>query len=651
MLLCCRPIPAQEEVFSLGEVVVTGSRPAQTPITTQAVVTDRDIRATGAQTVDQAVYFLPGVTIQNPGKNTRQVNIRGFSGSQVKVLVDGIPANETFFRVIDLSQFPAAGISQIKVIKGLPSVLYGANGMGGVVNIITRKGGATPSASGHFLAADESTLHATVNGGGQFERINCFVTYAYQTSDGYPCSADFNRDDPETGIDSPYHEDGGLRDNSDYIKRSLTAKLGYESENSSVFLHFDQHDNSMGIPVEYNRYWRYPVWKQWHLGLTSEKDMEDFTLYARVFYLKHDDTLRDNTVKTTALGGRSWFDESVYDDYSAGGTLRCDWSFSEIGILRAQADYQFEQNRQQELNPRTGSGSLRVQGWTEEAVYETAIWDFALENEWQLDQLLCVAGVSYDLYRPLHSSDVDPGDDIDVFNPQAGIHYAFTEHLDLYGSFGRKTRFPHMKELYSSHAGGNPDLDPEYTDSLDLGTHITLPTTFATRLHAAVFNNEIRDMILSVETPEGDARYENIGRAVTRGVEIGCTVEPVNDMALSLNYTWLHAQDEELDRRLPKLPRHRITSGLRWTVLPGSSLFTQLSYAEGAQEYLFSRSTRTEHTRDLPDYLLWNMGLEQALGSHVTLIARADNLLDEHYDIGDGPMPGRRLWAGCRFKW
>lgn len=648
-LLAAQPVRAQ--VFELGEIVVTEAQPAQAPVTTQSIVTEEEIRAMGAQTVDQAVFFVPGVTIQSPGKNTRQINIRGFSGSQVKVLIDGIPANETFFRIIDLSQLPVDSVAKIKVIRGLPSVLYGANSMGGVVNIITRKGSEIPSASGTALFSGDNTLHAALLGGGQLNNLNCFMSYAYQTSDGYPCSGDFDPDNTETGRDSPYHEDGGQRENSDYLKRSLTAKLGYDTEESRTYLSFVQHDNRMGVPIEYNRYWRYPEWKQWHLSLTSEKEWGPWTLSGQAYYFEHDDTLQDNTVKTAALGGKSWFDESVYDDYSVGCMARADWQFSEIGTLRSLARYQFEQNRQRELNTRNGAGGIATPGWSDDAVYETATWDFALENEWRIDDLLCLLGVSYDLYRPLRSTDVAAGEDIDALNPQCGAHYLFTPEFEVYGSFGRKTRFPHMKELYSSHAGGNPELDPEYTDSLDLGTHITLPGPLPGRLQAAAFHNDIRDLILSVNTADGESRYENIGRAMTRGLEIGGEADPLDDLRLSLNYTWLDARDEDMDRQLPHLPRHRVTGAARWTIVPGSTLFTQLAYARGAQEYLFNRATKTEYTRHLPDYFLWDIGIEQQLGSHVTLVARAENLLDENYDIGDGPMPGRRLWAGCRFNW
>ncbi len=651
LMLAGAAVGAQEQVFELGDVNITGDRLEQLPVTSQAIVTEPDIRALGAQTADAALRLVPGVYMLNPGKNSRHVNIRGFSESELKVLVDGIPANETFFRTIDLSQIPSAAISGIKVVKGIPSVLYGANSMGGVVNIITKKGGPEPSASAEVQASDNSTLHLSGSGGSQVSNINIFATAAYQTSDGYSVSDDFDPEDRNTGRNSSYHENGGLRENSDYDKRAITGKIGYDTEDTKLYLSADWHDNEMGIPTEYNRVWRFTEWTQWHLNLAGEHQAGPVKLSGRAFYFKHDDTLVDDAEATRAVGGKVWFDESVYDDYSAGGSARADWNMLENSVLRAQAGYQFEQSKQRELNTRAFDGAIPNPGWGDEAVYETETWELALENEWKWDSLLAVVGAGYDLYRPLRSTDVDPGDDIDSVNPQAGARWAVTEDIDVYAGAGRKTRFPHMKELYSSHAGGNPDLDPEYTDTVDAGTEISLPFKVPVAISAAAFNNDIRDMILSVNTPEGDTRYENIGHAVTRGLELGTTVVPVENLTLSLNYTLLDAVDEDKDRRLPYLPQHRINGEARWKIFKGTSLFTQFNYAEDAREYIFDKMTKTESTRELPDYFIWDAGIEQKIFERATLIARVENILDEDYDIGDGPMPGRAVWAGCRVDW
>jgi len=136
-----------EEAFDLGEVVVTAEKEAVAKATTVNEITAEDIKARGCKTVADALELIPGVDVEMGGKGEMHVYIRGFKQENVKVLIDGVPAYETYFRTLDLSQFPVESIAKIKVIKGASSVLYGANTMGGVINIITKKGSSRPTAS------------------------------------------------------------------------------------------------------------------------------------------------------------------------------------------------------------------------------------------------------------------------------------------------------------------------------------------------------------------------------------------------------------------------------------------------------------------------------------------------------------------------
>ena len=640
-----------DEVFSLGDLVIrdTGDTALRTP--SVSVVTEQSIRDAGAQTVDQALYLVPGVTLQSGGKNSRHISIRGFEESELKVLVDGIPANETYFRTIDLSQIPAAAVSEIIVIRGLPSVLYGANSMGGVVNIVTKKGGEKPSASGEVLVSDYSTLHTALGGGFQESNINVHVTYAYQTSDGFPCSSDLDADDPYVGVKSKYHENGGLRENSDYRKQALTGKVGYDTEPSKLYLSFDWHDNVMGVPVEYNRYWRFTEWNQGQLNLVGEQQCGPVMVKARGFYFMHDDTLEDDAEKTVAYGGKSWFDKSAYDDYSAGGSVQADWDTAENNVLRGGMNYQFEQNRQREYNTKNAVGKVIRDGWSEDSVYETEMWNFAAEDEWTWSKWVTVLGVSYDLYQPVRSAEVEPGDSIGAANPQLTTRYTFSDEASVFAGAGRKTRFPHMKELYSEHAGGNPDLDPEYTDTADAGLEVRpFAPEMPLRLTLDVFYNDIRDRIESVSISDDESQYQNVGHAVTRGTELGLIYDPVTNVQVGAAYTFLDAWNEDTDQRLQYEPRHQLAGSCRWTVGWGVSVLAQVRYANDSVEYLTDKKTG-EYTHHLPDYVVCDAGVEKEWFNHVTLTLRADNVLDENYDIGNGPMPGRQLWAGVRAEW
>ena len=110
-----------------------------------------------------ALEQLPGVDVQKGGKSQNYVSIRGFDQSDIKVLIDGVPVYEQYFRTLDLDQIPADSIAKITVTKGASSVLYGSNTLGGVINIITKKAGAKPSATVSGAWGDYGTERYSAN--------------------------------------------------------------------------------------------------------------------------------------------------------------------------------------------------------------------------------------------------------------------------------------------------------------------------------------------------------------------------------------------------------------------------------------------------------------------------------------------------------
>ena len=106
------------------------------------VVTGEELRAQQVRHAAEALRSLPGVSVSRSGGfgNLTQVRIRGAEGNHTLVLIDGIEANNTADGEFDFSNLSAEDIERIEVIRGPMSGLYGSNAVGGVINIITRRG-------------------------------------------------------------------------------------------------------------------------------------------------------------------------------------------------------------------------------------------------------------------------------------------------------------------------------------------------------------------------------------------------------------------------------------------------------------------------------------------------------------------------------
>ncbi len=123
-------------------LVVTGTRTLRSvtdsPVSVDVVSGDR-LRQVSQTTVAQALNFIPGVVVKRSPKGGYNIQMQGFSGDRVLVLIDGKRVISASGAAADLDQINALDIERIEIVRGAGSVLYGSSAMGGVINIITGK--------------------------------------------------------------------------------------------------------------------------------------------------------------------------------------------------------------------------------------------------------------------------------------------------------------------------------------------------------------------------------------------------------------------------------------------------------------------------------------------------------------------------------
>lgn len=637
---------AADEVFTLGEVIVSGEEQVVNLATTVTEVTAEDIKARGAQNVAEALEQLPGVDIAKGGKGQSYVSIRGFEQGDLKVMIDGVPVYEQYFRSLDLSEIPVDSIAKITVTKGASSVLYGANTMGGVINIITKKAGAKPTAEVTTSWGDYNTENYAFNTGATLGQFNYWLGYSYRSSDGYRLSDDFEKNSLFFGEDNNYQEDGGKRDDSGYTMRSISSKMGWvPDKDTSLYVLFDYHNNVKGIP---SRVWTFTDWQQWQVSLVGEKRFNDFLrIKARGFYVDHNDTIYD-----TQLGapGKHWFLASAYDNYSVGGELQGFMDFGRWSFLKVGLNFTRD-NAQQSVK-----GSMNKKGqfltdpttWVDDGEYESDTYTVAIEDEIKVtDWLSFVVGTSFDYYDPREAGDEEVPDHSDAFSPQAGVVITLSESTQLHGSIGKKTRFPHLKELYSEMSGGNPALKPQKTIAYEIG--VTQAFTDTINGSLTFFYNDVEDLINKVEIDDEDV-YVNIGEARMQGIEASLSADITDNFWAGLNYTYLATKDKDAKRELEGRPRHRVNLDLRYRFAFGLNATMQASYT-AQQRYLDDDDVFKKG----PDFFLLNARLDQKLGQiwgvEGRVFAEVQNITDKFYYESDYLMPGRTWLAGLNFKY
>ena len=132
-------------VESLPPMVVTATRtevPLNQLTTSLTVITNEEIRERQAELVSEVLRDVAGVNVVQTGSmgTATSVFIRGSASNQVLVMIDGVEINSTTTGAYDFANLTTDNIERIEVLRGAGGTLYGSQAIGGVINIITKRG-------------------------------------------------------------------------------------------------------------------------------------------------------------------------------------------------------------------------------------------------------------------------------------------------------------------------------------------------------------------------------------------------------------------------------------------------------------------------------------------------------------------------------
>ncbi|MEJ2109901.1 MAG: TonB-dependent receptor plug domain-containing protein [Acidobacteriota bacterium] len=178
------------QIFEVVTVKAEVDRP-ESP-TTISEVTSEQIQARQAKNIGEALELLPGVQFRLArSKNEQQVTVRGFEQEKVLILMDGIPISIPYEGQMNLQDIPVQNIEKIKLIKGVSSSLYGANDMGGVINIITKQGKEKAQFSAQYEGSQYATHDVQIGHGWKVGPFGYYAAFSHQESNGYPLPGTF----------------------------------------------------------------------------------------------------------------------------------------------------------------------------------------------------------------------------------------------------------------------------------------------------------------------------------------------------------------------------------------------------------------------------------------------------------------------------
>lgn len=602
--LAAAPPVAGEETKKLDPVVVTATKieePQERLGATVTVIPEEELRLYNYSSVGDALRQVPGVEVQRSGSlgKLTQVRIRGTGTQQVQILIDGMRVKSPTAGTFDFADLAIDQIDRIEIVRGPQSTLYGADAIGGVIHIITKRGQGPFSAYASGEVGNYDTYRARAGFSGSYKIFDYAVSGSWTESSGRT-----SHDDSQQGAFS------GKVGLALPANGHIGVSLRYNSTFNELPVDFTipTHPFFVGDPNATQWSETTTLSVQW-----DQKPVEWLELHARYGLLTNHLTFRDPFTVGDVQAGNFDFADSrskIYTERQEFEVLAA-ITFPKWNTLTVGGEYQFEYGR----NESVGFAGPGVSSTFSQNLETLSV--FAQDELRLFDRVILSGGVRHD--------DNNEFGDVTTYRVGAVVLVKETG-TKLRGAWGEGFRAPTINDLFFP-GFANPDLRPERSTSWEAGVDQALWKN-RIRLGATYFENSFDDLIQFVLVG-GLFQPVNVGKAWSQGVEVTGAIDLLDQLTVTGNYTYVNAQDLSARTELRRVPHHVYNFGVTWNPLPALRLYTQAnvvsSQFEGAS---FPRN---------PGYYRIDVGgvyqIIPRRGAFPSLdfIARINNVTDQQY--------------------
>ncbi len=604
------------------EVVVTATRlktPSRQIGSSITVITSKQIEEMQKSTLLDLLRDLPSLDVVQTGGHggTTSVFIRGAKPGHTLILIDGIEMNDPISpdRSYNLANLTTDNIERIEIIRGPQSTLYGSDAIGGVINIITKKGRGKP---GGFVSVkggsfDTFRERAGLNG------ASGLINYSMEVS----------RLDTE-GISSAGAKYGN-QEKDGYRNTSISVRLGVtpveDLDGDFILRYIDARadiDNTGGKGGDDpNSTLRS---KELFLRAQARLIMLDGKYEQKLgFSLTDHDRNYNND---TDPGHPSDLSRSSYD----GKTYSLDWQHNlylyPANTLTMGLEQKKEQGRSDYYSESAwGPYTSRFEAKSARTTGYYAQDQVKLRGSW-----FTTLGIRLDDHSRFGTK---------TTYRITSAYLIRRTRTKIRGSYGTGFKSPSLFQLYSRY--GDEDLKPEESTGWDAGVDQSF---FHKRLTigATYFHNSIDNMI---EFDSGTSTYMNIDRAYTKGVELSISAQPYNDLTMRASYTHTETEDRTTGEGLLRRPKNKFAFDLNYHFLKRGNLNLEFLYVGKRfdTDYSTFPATRVE----LDNYVLVNLAGSYQIVRNIQVTGRMENLLDQDYEEVKGyGTPGISGFAGIK---
>jgi len=589
-------------IYNAQEIVVTATRTSilqndsPSPVN---ILTTQDVQRTNGSSVVDVLRSSEGIFLKDygPTASLKTISLRGMAAEHILILYDGTRLNNFQNGLVDFSLLPMNNIDRIEIVRGGNSALYGADAIGGIINIISSR------------PTETLKLHADASFGSfDYKRYSLDVRERIQ---GLGFVFGVMHDQAVGNYPFIFHRPGltdttQKRDGADFTRTQLYLNTDYSfGERAAMTLSIQRVKSNQGAPGS--------------LTYVSNLRQDDDAVTTVA-------TLRDNHFHDLSFSMNMGFTYDLQMYYSQTKTTlgtfnpQCQWVASSWD--RFIVGGEFVEGHLEGMLP--DAVIKRIQ----RSVYVSNEMLFLWESE-SLDRLSLYQSIRYDVLS----------EGQEAFSPKVGVNCRILRAWDtrIRASYGKNFRMPTFNDLYDVWLG-NPTLHPEHSACYDVGVETSLDRSGIHAIQITFFNIITRDRIL----PNAFYYPINIPRAQSTGIEGRYDLKLPNDVVnafadMTFNAASRQSKDSSNGKQFLYIPKAVCTVGLSAQML---GLYLSIS-----EMYTSKRFTAEDESAWLPEYWLTDINLSTVLPLNfirLNLRTEVSNLFDIDYQVLQGyPMPGR----------